>query len=288
MTPWGLARLHQLSQFLPRDIVAWESVVLFQAVKPNTLSNYGAGLLRFTQFCDHFNIKEALRMPAPEWLLSHFITTRGAGSISSGSLRTWLLGLELWHTVNCMPWNGARHLKLEKQGAGSQAPLAACCPKCSPVTLAHLRALRANLNLNDTCDAAVFVTATISFWCQCRLSEVCVDNPFDPIINPAWSTPQKSGKTASNIAFHTFWAPQTKTKPNGEFIMWTDSQCSCSSESGLSNHLKINCHVPPSAHLFTFETESGSYAPMKRHWFVSRCNKIWSNSGLEMLTGHYF
>ena len=70
MTPWGLARLHQLSQFLPRDIVAREHIVVVQAVKPNTLSNYGAGLLRFTQFCDHFNIKEALRMPAPEWLLS--------------------------------------------------------------------------------------------------------------------------------------------------------------------------------------------------------------------------
>ena len=27
---------------------------------------------------------------------------------------------------------------------------------------------------------------------------------------------------------------------------------------------------------------------MKRCWFVSRCNEIWSNSGLEMLTGHSF
>src|SRR5882672_9309338 len=155
MTPCGLARLHQLSQFLPRHIVAREHVFLVQAVKPNTLRNYGAGLLRFTQFCDHFNVKEALRKPTPEWLLSHFITTRGAGSISSGSLRTWLLGLELWHTVNGAPWHSTDHLKWATQGAGSHAPLAACHPKCSPVTLAHLRALRYNLNLNDTFDAAV-------------------------------------------------------------------------------------------------------------------------------------
>jgi len=37
-----------------------------------------------------------------------------------------------------------------------------------------------------------------------------------------------------------------------------------------------------------FETESGSYATMKRLWFMRRCNEIWSNSGLEMLTGHSF
>src|SRR5882672_1245804 len=149
-------------------------------------------------------------------------------------------------------------------------------------------ALRANLDLNDTFDAAVFATATIAFWCQCCMSEVCVDHPFDLLINPAWSTPQKPGKTASNIPFHAFWAPQTKTKPNGGFIMWMDSQCSCSAQWAFSNHLKINRHVPPSAHLFTFETESGSFAPMKRHWFLSRCNEIWSNCGLEKLTGHSF
>jgi len=63
-----------------------------KAVKEKTLSNYGAGLLHFTQFCDELNIQEDLHMPVPEWLLSHFITTKGAGSVGGGAMRTWLLG----------------------------------------------------------------------------------------------------------------------------------------------------------------------------------------------------
>jgi len=75
ITPYGLDNLHCISQFLPPQITAREHVVLIWAVSPKTLGNYDAGLLRFTQFCDQFNIPEDLRMPAPEWILSHFITT---------------------------------------------------------------------------------------------------------------------------------------------------------------------------------------------------------------------
>src|SRR5882724_95151 len=72
MTPYGLNKLHSLSPLPPHNI-AREHVILVHAVKPKTLSNYGVGLVRFTQFCDTFNIPEPMRMPAPEWLLSHFI-----------------------------------------------------------------------------------------------------------------------------------------------------------------------------------------------------------------------
>ena len=104
MTPYGLTKLHELSHFLPPHIVACEHIIMVRAIKPKMLSNYGTGLLRFTQFCDNFNIPESIRMPTPEWLLSHFITTHGTGSVGGGSLRTWLLGLELWHIINSAPW----------------------------------------------------------------------------------------------------------------------------------------------------------------------------------------
>ena len=154
-------------------------------------------------------------------------------------------------------------------GAASKAPLSSSHLKHAPVTLAHLKALRACLNLNDTFDATVFAVATIAFWCQCRLGEVCVDICFNPLIHPAQCTPQKTGCMASNIIFHSFWAPSIKTKPHGEFIMWTSSDCNCSTEWALNNHCSINCFIPQSAHLFTFKTDSGSFAPMKRAWFLS-------------------
>ena len=60
MAPYGLTKLHDLSQFLPPHPVAQEQVILVWAVRPKTLSNYGVGLLRFTQFCDHFNSQKHL------------------------------------------------------------------------------------------------------------------------------------------------------------------------------------------------------------------------------------
>src|SRR5882724_9219660 len=141
MTPYGLDKLHSLSSLLPPHIIARKCVILVRAAKPQTLSNYGAGLVRFTQFCDTFNIPKPMRMPAPEWLLSHFITTHGASSVGSGSLRTWLLGLELWHIFNGSPWHGATYLRRAIQGSKSNAPAGASLAKRAPVTLSHLRAL---------------------------------------------------------------------------------------------------------------------------------------------------
>ena len=141
MTPYGLDKLHSLSSLLPPHIIAKKPVILMHSVKPKTLSNYGAGLIHFTQFCNTFNIPEPMRMPAPEWLLSHFITTCGAASVGSGSLRTWLLGLELWHIVNGAPWHSAAHLRRAIQGSKSNTPAGASLAKQAPVTLAPLRAL---------------------------------------------------------------------------------------------------------------------------------------------------
>jgi len=92
-------------------MIARERVVLVKAVKPKMFSNYGTSLLRFTQFCDTFNMPEELRMPAPEWLLSIFITSRGAGSVDGSMLRMWLLGLQLWHIINSTQWHGAALLR---------------------------------------------------------------------------------------------------------------------------------------------------------------------------------
>src|SRR5882724_1952049 len=146
MTPYGLECLHSLSQFLPPQIIARECMVLVPAVSQSTLKNYGAGLLRFTQFCDDFNVPESLRIPAPEWLLSHFITTHSTGSVSGSSLRTWLLGLKLWHIVNSAPWCGAAHFKCMAHGAWHQAPKDSSLPKCLPITLAHFKLLCSQLD----------------------------------------------------------------------------------------------------------------------------------------------
>jgi len=109
--------------------------------------------------------------------------------------------------------------------------------------------MRTSLNLNDTFDTMVWAIAAIAFWCQCRLSEVCTDSSFDLSIHPSHSSPHKYGVTASNITFHSFWAPSKKMKLCGEFIMWTDSGDTSSAEWAFNNHMKINnlrhINMPP-------------------------------------------
>ena len=72
----------------------------------NTHSNYGAGLLRFAQYCDTHSIPECSRMPASEILLSAF-SASAAGSASESTLNNWLAGLHYWHIVNGASWHGS-------------------------------------------------------------------------------------------------------------------------------------------------------------------------------------
>ena len=143
----------------------------------------------------------------------------------------------------------APHLKRAMQGSKSLAPLSSSRPKRAPMTIAHLLTLRNNLDLNNTFDTAVFGTATVTFWCQCHLTEVCVDASFDPHIHASRSSQQTSGTTSLGISFHSFWAPSTKTSPKGEEIRWIDSKCLCSAEWAFQNHCSVNNHMPSSHHI---------------------------------------
>src|SRR5882724_1992427 len=67
LTPYGLSHLHHLSLHLPNALITRKQVILARAVKPKTLSNYGTGFLRFTQYCDALSIPKDLQMPSPEW-----------------------------------------------------------------------------------------------------------------------------------------------------------------------------------------------------------------------------
>src|SRR5882672_9382663 len=144
------------------------------------------------------------------------MTERATGAMGAGALRMWLLGLQLWHVINGAPWHGGAHLKWAIQGSSAAAPIMSSRPKCAPITLAHLKALKEGLNLANTFDAAVFGTATVAFWAQCRVAELCVDSAFYPSLHASRSSRQISGTTVSNVIYHSFWAPQTKMCPRGE------------------------------------------------------------------------
>jgi hypothetical protein len=103
-TPFALDRLNDLEKSFPHDVIVKNRIVMAQCVAPETLSNYAAGLIRFTKFCDDFSVNELDRMPASENLLSLFVSTTGAGNVGRSAIHTWVESLELWHRLNGAPW----------------------------------------------------------------------------------------------------------------------------------------------------------------------------------------
>ena len=281
LTPFGINSMDCAAENFPPDTIARKRFILMQCVKLETLSNYSAGLLRFMRFCDDFRIPEATRMPAEESLLCLFITSHGASRIGKGTLTSWLAGLELWHSINNAPWLGRTHLARTIKGTASFSPATSSQPPRLPITIHHLHILRHHLTLSDTFDMAIWAVATVAFWCQCRLNELCTDTSFDPTLHAAKTAHHKHGFASNSVEYGGFFAPSMKTKPTGDWTCWTDSGCECSTLAAFRNHCVLNASVPSNAHLFAFEMVDGSWAPMKRSWFMDRCNEAWSKSSIS-------
>lgn len=139
-------------------------LVISEGLELRTKSNYGAGLLHFTQFCDTLGVPERARMPASEVLVAAFVAAH-AGQVRHDTIANWLLGLAVWHAINGARWPGGSILTYVKKGAKKIEPPP--LPKRPPVTLEHMHALFTGLNLSNTFDASVFAIACVAFW-GCR------------------------------------------------------------------------------------------------------------------------
>ncbi|KAF8824690.1 hypothetical protein HHX47_DHR7000678 [Lentinula edodes] len=132
----------------------------------DTQQAYGAGLLRFNQFCDAEGIPEASRMPASATLLGAFVANY-SGSGTGKMIRNWLNGLRSWHLYNDAEWHRkegwlpALTKLADKKGSSFKRT-----PR-GPITDKHLLALRHSLNLTLPQDAAIWAAAVTAFW-GCR------------------------------------------------------------------------------------------------------------------------
>jgi len=253
----------ELSTF-PGHVIAHHHLFISQSVNKEMLSNYSAGLIHFTRFCNNFSILEASHMPASEALLAMFITHWGAGSVGPGALKSWLLSIELWHNINRAPWHGATLIHHAISGVAKNVPIPSSVLKCEPVILQHLQTLRRCLDLSNVFDAAVFAVACIVFWCCCRLGELVVDIKFEPTCHVAHSVVIACGTASNNIHSANFHLPSTKMKGvKGDDVNVSDSTCPCSMVTTLDHHLLANAQVLPEAPLFAFEMADGSWGPLK-------------------------
>lgn len=147
--------------------------VILSSLAESTRTIYGAGLLRFTEFCDMLAVPEDRRMPASAYLLSAFMAHH-AGVKSESCVDNWMLGIRQWHVINDAPWHGDDQFVAQvKRGVAKMAPPHK--PPRNPVTMDHMRALQKHLNFNSSFDVAIWAVATCAFWGCCRLGELTVE-----------------------------------------------------------------------------------------------------------------
>lgn len=162
-TPHGNRFMEELQAELPHSAVLKLFQVMIRSLDESTRSNYGAGLLRFTQFCDHHSIPEEAHMPASSNLINSFAAS-AAGHLSAPALSNWIAGLHFWHVVNNATWNGDDMLRHVRRGVAKLCPPESKRAKRPPVTIEAMVALGEGLDLSLSFDAAVWAVACVAFW----------------------------------------------------------------------------------------------------------------------------
>jgi hypothetical protein len=113
-----------------------------------------------------------------------------------------------------------------------------------------------------------------------RFGELLIDTNFDPVRQISHSVTIKRGVASNGIQYANFHLPSTKTKGlKGDNVRISDSTCSCSAYTALDHHMFANSAIPGDAPLFAFKTADGGWAPLKRTWFMNRCNTLWEKHG---------
>ena len=280
-----------------KDVESFESVMA-HSLEEATRANYGAGLLRFHQFCDDKGVSEDDRVPASVDLIGTWLAQMGASKVSHKTMNNWIAGLRAWHLKERAIWYGdCPQIKMLLRGALKVTPTSSNRPPRSPVTISHMKALHENLDFQNSFDVAVWAAASVAFWGCCRLGELTIPslNKYEPSrhVSNSGTVELKSCSRNENV-FATIKIPWTKTTLTaGSTIVLTqmpenDPYCAV---QALTNHILANSHhIPHTAPLFSFldSSDVNGWKPMTKIFLMTRCNNIWRKEGLVELTGHSY
>lgn len=261
---------------------------LLQATSDGTRESYGAGLLRFTQFCDREEVSESLRMPASATLLSAFIA-EASGSCTGECIRNWLSGLRLWHLYNRAEWNGKDSWvrSLQKSADKAGAPLKR--PARNPISMEHLSALRNNVDITSHFGAAVWAAALAAFWGCRRLGELLVASSFskehDVSRDTRFSLSVVNGRKV--ISFHLPWTKTTGIA-GGDCILTATDDAYCPVVA-LANHFHINSVASSDSNIPLFAYRTGEkFRTLRKDQFLRLTTDIFTRLKLEAVFGHSY
>ncbi len=289
-TPFALRQRSSLEASLPKPLVDHSYRAVQNSLAPATRSNYGTGILRFTQFCDSWKISEEDRMPASAALLAAFVSCH-IGSYSGKTIKSWLSGIRSWHIMNRAPWHGDDNWLQLARTAATKMGTAFKRPLRPPVSLNHLHVLRQHLNLALPFHAAIWATALVTFFGCRRLGETTVKSfaSFDPLYHAARTALVTFRDLPNGSCSASFRIPWTKTtKQDGATIIITSRDDELCPVSALRNHLSVNHNAPSSMSFFAYRNHDSSFSHMLRAHFLNFVTGVWKNSSLDAVAGHSF
>jgi hypothetical protein len=290
MSPFAIRRRQYLTSTLPPPLVDAAFRIVSNSLAPSTKSTYAAGILRFHQFCDSWDIAEEDRMPASATLLAAFVGLC-SGSYAGNTVRSWLSGIKGWHDTHQAPWHGDHEWVKKGRSTAFKEGTAFKAPRRAPVSPDHLHVLRHSLDLSNPFHAAIWAVATVTFFGCRRLGETTVKSPsaLNPLHHAMRNTPLSfrslpDGSTSASIRI-----PWTKTtKHEGATIIITSRSDVLCPIAALHNHLAVNRDAPSFISVFGFRTPSGAWSHMFRNTFLSFVTKTWLHLSLDHVSGHSF
>ncbi|KDQ16960.1 hypothetical protein BOTBODRAFT_78477, partial [Botryobasidium botryosum FD-172 SS1] len=217
-----------------------------------TSESYGSGLLNWHVFCDQKNIIEEHRAPAPLVLITSFIATL-AGTYSGKTISNYVSAIRAWHILHGIAWNPEKaELDAALKAADALTPPSSKRQKREPYTVEFITAIKDQLDLNSSVNAAVFACLTMAFYGVVRVGEFTVPKlkDFDPAIHvkPSnmWTETDSNGFSTT-----TMFVPHTKSAPQGEDVYWARQEGLSDPVAAWDNHVHVNA-PPQEGHLFAY------------------------------------
>ena len=280
-SPYANAKRSERSLTLPPEVIEWGEKLTIAGLADSTKEAYGAGLLRFNQFCDMLDISEDQRMPTSEHLIIGFLGYH-IGKVSGSCAKNWLSALRAWHELKGAPWPAdSRLIRFARagarvSGAHNKRPIR------NPISINHMLALFLALKFSIPFHCSIWAVACNAFWGCRRLGELTVKSiaAFNPTYHASRSThilfsfhPDNSPKA---VSFHVPWTKTTKQV--GATVTATAQTAALKlfcPFNAMQMHVRANSRIPDNFSLFAYVDDHGQPHHMVKSAFLTFCDKIW-------------
>ena len=256
---------------------------------PATRARYDVSVKEYLTFCDNEKVPDADRLPASEMLLALFAASL-VGRVAGATINAKISAVKAWHIQHNQPWRGNILLQYVLKGAANATPDTSKQDRRLPVTTDMLKELFDGLDLAAHLDTAVFAVATMAFYGQLRLGEICSDREVYNIYTcktlPNLSHLKPPHTQAGSRKLHIPW---TKVKrAAGEDVVICRQRDVTDPIAALQRHLQINAINDPSTAIASYLTTNGTRKLLTTSKFMKRCNEIWRAHNRQRYTGHCF